>query len=91
MQSCLRWRHPSHLFRHVNAVAVVVAESFIQGYFLPFRIDDSLGLVAVTMPLQKRIKMALNGAIVILEPAMHRQDKVAFRAIAMPLKEPNLC
>jgi hypothetical protein len=45
----------------------------------------------VTMPLQKRIKMALNGAIVILEPAMHRQDKVAFRAIAMPLKEPNLC
>lgn len=60
----IHWRHHgSHLFRHVKAVAVVVPELFIKDNFVPFHIDDSPGPVTVSMPLQKYIKTALQGAI----------------------------
>jgi hypothetical protein len=61
----------------------------LKGNFVPFGIDDSLGLVAVAMPLKERIKTALHGAIVILKPAMHWQYKVGLGAVAIPLEEPD--
>lgn len=55
-----------------------------------FRFDDCLGLVAVVVLLKKRIKPVLHGTIVIFQPAMYRQDKVALRTVAMPFEDAGL-
>lgn len=77
--------------RDIDPVAVVVTVLFLEGDLVLFRLVDSHRLIARALPFEERIKPALHGPIVILKPAMYRQEKVSLRAVAMPLKDPDLC
>ncbi len=52
--------------------------------------DDGLCPFFVEMHLEKFVETAMHGPIVILPPAMGRQDKVSLWAVAIPLDDSDL-
>jgi len=81
----------SDLLRDIHPIAVVVAAFFVQGDFYFFRLDNLLRLCAFAISPEKGIESGLHGMVVILEPAMGRQEKIRIGPVALLFQDSRLC